>query len=217
MAKIGNAHVDLLARTNSKGVSALEILRNGASRRHFEGLQNSSRLLAHLGLSGTRLAAGTTRNEQLHRELKSWSRNIYQAHKDRLQNAFRIFELAKLLSHASSAYTPTLTQFRQRKILFFIAGRLRHEGFFPEILSTAEVPFNSSVFDNDPLQSAYVQTNTSSTLARKTKRRLAKQKWDECEKKSRCAKSSTTDIFRRARKKKSITKDIVCKTDLSST
>ena len=97
-----------MQRKNKKGVSALTILKNGASRVHFEALQNSSRLLAHLGLKGKRLAIGTTRNEQLHKELKSWGRNIYHSHKGRLQSGFRIFELAKLLSHSSAAYSPTL-------------------------------------------------------------------------------------------------------------
>ena len=60
-----------MKRKNSKSVTALKILQNGASRLHFEGLQNSSRLIALLGNKANRLATGTTRNEQLHRELKS--------------------------------------------------------------------------------------------------------------------------------------------------
>ena len=203
LAKIGYAHKQLMARSNRKGVTALDILMNGASRQHFEGLQNSSRLLARLGSFGTRLATGTTRNEQLHRELKSWSRNFYQTHKDRLLNGFRIFELAKLLTHASAAYSPTLTQFRQRKLLVLIAGRLRQDGFFREVLPTVGKTFISSALEKDSLQSACVQTNKSSTLARKKKRRIDKQKWDYCEKKPSCRKTSNTDIFRRARKKKS--------------
>ena len=103
-----------MQRKNKKCVSALTILKNGETRVHFEALQNSSRLLAHLGLKRKRLAIGTTRYEQLHKELKSWGRNtyiyiyIYQSHKGRLQSGFRIFELAKLLSHSSAAYSPIL-------------------------------------------------------------------------------------------------------------
>ena len=66
-----------MGRKNSSGVAVLKIIKNGASRVHLEGLMNGSRLLMHLGSKGSRLGIGTTRNEQLHRELKSWMRNIY--------------------------------------------------------------------------------------------------------------------------------------------
>ena len=62
---------------NSDGVTALQILKNGASRKHYEGLQNSSRLFALLGPKGVRLGTGTARNEQLHREIKAWMRKHY--------------------------------------------------------------------------------------------------------------------------------------------
>ena len=58
-----------MLRKNNKGVTAMQILQNGGSREHFEGLQNSSLLLARLGTKASRLGIGTTRNEQLHREL----------------------------------------------------------------------------------------------------------------------------------------------------
>ena len=130
LAIIGGTYSDLLKRKNSKGVTALEILRNGLSRHHFEGLQNASRLIARLGTRGIRLGTGTARNEQLHRELKAWCRNIYQTHKGRLQDVFRIFEMAKLLIHSSAAYSPTLTQFGQQKLLSLIARPIRHNRFF---------------------------------------------------------------------------------------
>ena len=130
LAIIGGTYSDLLKRKNSKGVTALEILRNGSSRHHFEGLQNASRLIARLGTRGIRLGTGTARNEQLHRELKAWCRNIYQTHKGRLQDVFRIFEMAKLLTHSSAAYSPTLTQFGQQKLLSLIARPIRHNRFF---------------------------------------------------------------------------------------
>ena len=91
LAKISSTYIDDMNRVNSKGVSVLIILKNGSSREHFEALQNGSRLKTYLGKSGDRLGVGTTRNEQLHRELKSWSRNIYKSHKGRLQCGFRIF------------------------------------------------------------------------------------------------------------------------------
>ena len=125
LAKISVTYKDAMQRTNGKGLSVLNILKNGAPRVHFEGLQNSSRLLARLGKRGSQLAVGTTRNEQLHRELKCWSQNIYQSHRGRLQNGLRIFELAKLLTHSSAAYSPTLVQ----TTVFMMAGKLRKSGF----------------------------------------------------------------------------------------
>ena len=61
-----------MSNKNSDGNTALQLLKNGASRKHYEGLQNTSRLLALLGSKAERLGTGTARNEQLHRELKSW-------------------------------------------------------------------------------------------------------------------------------------------------
>ena len=180
----------------------MEILRNGASRHHFEFLQNSSRLVARLGSTGKRLATGTTRNEQLHRELKSWSRNIYQSHKGRLQNGFCIFEFAKLLTHASAAYSPTITQLRQRKLLLLIAGRLRQDGFFPDLLPIVGIRSVSSPLNRGSLQTALVPTDTGVASARKKKRQLNKQMWDKTAKKF-CSKPTTTNIFKRARKRKS--------------
>ena len=60
-----------MVRKDSHGKSAMEFIKNGASREHYEGLQNSSRLIAHLGKLSERLGAGTARNEQLHNEIKA--------------------------------------------------------------------------------------------------------------------------------------------------
>ena len=168
LAKIGASYSDLMVRTNSKGITAMDILKNGASQEHFELLQNSSRLLAHLGSSGKRLGIGTTRNEQLHRELKSWSRNMYQSHKGRLQNGFRIFKLSKLLTHASAAYSPTLTQARQCNLLSLIAGRMRQFSFFPSIIPETRSP-DLLPSPRKFLHKPYLQTNISTTLLRKKK------------------------------------------------
>ena len=130
LAKISITFSEYMQQTNGKNVTALQILKNGASRLHFEGLQNSSRLLARLGTKGNRLGTGTARNEQLHKELKGWMRNIFQIHSDRLQRGFRIFELSKLLTHSSAAYSPTTTQTSQQKLLFLLASKLRKAGIF---------------------------------------------------------------------------------------
>ena len=79
-------------------------MQNGASRSHYECLQNSTRLVTRLGEKRVMLGAGTTRNEQLHRELKSWGRNIMMAHVDRLNNGISLFVMAKLLTHSSASY-----------------------------------------------------------------------------------------------------------------
>ena len=70
LAKITVTHAKYMKRKNYKGVCAVQIMKSDASRDHFEGLQNCSRLLAILGTKGSRLGTGTTRNEQLHRGLK---------------------------------------------------------------------------------------------------------------------------------------------------
>ena len=103
LAIITADYSDYMERKNISGVALRQIIINGASRQHFEGLQNGSRLLERLGPKGVQLGVGTTRNEQLHRELKSWIRNIYQTHEDRLQTGLRIFLFAKLLTHSSAA------------------------------------------------------------------------------------------------------------------
>ena len=71
-----------------------------SSRSHYEYLQNSSRLMTHLGEKRGMLGTGTTRNEQLHRELKSWGTNIRMAHLGRLKTGLAVFALAKLLTHS---------------------------------------------------------------------------------------------------------------------
>ena len=69
-----------MGNKNSKGVTALKILQNAATRVHYEYLQNSSRLVALLGENAIRLGVGTTRNEQPHREFNIWMRNIRMSH-----------------------------------------------------------------------------------------------------------------------------------------
>ena len=191
-----------MQRTNGKGVTALDILKNGSSRSHYEGLRNASRLMTYLGAKASRLAIGTTRNEQLHRELKSWSRNIYQCHRGRLQTAFRIFELAKLLTHSSAAYSPTLIQTSQRRLLSLIAGKLRDEGFFPAPPLYQRGSSVQPCLARDSLQTVLVATDNSSALSRKCKSQANKLNWQKQKKPKRCKEGSTTNIFKRPRIKK---------------
>ena len=50
LAKIGLTYKIRMLAKNSDGLSALQVLSNGASREHYEALQNSSRLFARLGV-----------------------------------------------------------------------------------------------------------------------------------------------------------------------
>ena len=201
LAIIGATYPDLLRRKNNKGVTALTILKNGSSRQHFEGLQNASRLIARLGPFGVRLGTGTARNEQLHREIKAWSRNIYQTHKGRLQDVFRIFELAKLLTHSSAGYSPTLTQFGQQKLLSLIAGRLRRNGFFPPVHSAHETSLIPTNVALNTLHTPFILETSFSSFSRKNTRDENKQNWKKREKRMRSREPSSTNIFRRVRKK----------------
>ena len=115
---------DYIKRTSSNVKSVCTILNNCASRTHFEALHNSSRLLARVGPKGFRLGTGTMRNEQVHR-----MSNIYQSHRGRLQIGLRVFELAKLLTHSSAAYSPTLIQTSQQRLLSILSGKMRQTSF----------------------------------------------------------------------------------------
>ena len=161
LAKISTAYSSDMERKNSSGERVIKIIRNGAKRHHFEALQNSSRLLACLGDKGVQLDFATIRNEQLHRELKSWMGNIHQTHKDRLLIGLRIFSFAKLLTHTSATYSPTLIQQTQQRLLFTIAGKLRSSKFFPSYHSFSFIKCDSlpSGPKRTSLQIARVQEN----------------------------------------------------------
>ena len=158
-------------RKNSSGYTALQVLKNGSSRDHYEGLQNSSRLLSRLGPERARLGTGTTRNEQLHRELKSWMRNIISSHRQRLESGLRVFLLSKLLTHSSACYHPTLTQTSQSRILSTIAGTLCQIPFFPKPLSSPS--FTPSLYQGrNDLSKPAIPQKTNAKLERKAKRKL---------------------------------------------
>ena len=132
------------------------------------------------------------------RELKSWSRNIYQSHEYRLRNAFRIFESAKLLTHSSAAYSPTLIQTRQQKLLAHIAGHIRKVSFFPPVLPDPTATLLSLPLERSSLHIFPLKQNISYSLARKKKREENKRKWVK-NKVSKRGKASSTDIFKRPR------------------
>ena len=171
-----------MGRKNSSGDTIFKIIKNGASRVHFEGLMNGSRLLMRLGTKGTRLGIGTTRNEQLHRELKSWMRNIYQIHEDRLLTGLNIFLFCKLITHSSAAYSPTLTQNSQQRLLYIIAGKLRISNFFllPSDITTHKLSIKLS---NNQLQRAFVSEDATFSTAKRFERERCNRKWKKLDKK----------------------------------
>ena len=199
LAKISVQFETLMNSKNSDGDTALKILRNGASRNHYEGLQNSSRLFARLGPKGARLGTGTARNEQLHRELKSWMRNIIMSHQNRLKNGFRIFILAKLLTHSSASYFPNLTQTSQSRLLSIIAGKLRVNGFFPTPIIT-DLPTSPITETRKDLHIHAIPYNTSSTVTRVGKRKLEKVMWGKRKTTKGTRIRNNTDVFQRPRK-----------------
>ena len=198
LAKISASYLEFMHRKNSSGYTALQILKNGSSREHYEGLQNSSRLLSRLGPERARLGTGTTRNEQLHREIKSWMRNIISSHRQRLESGLRVFLLSKLLSHSSACYHPTLTQASQSQILSTISGTLRQIPFFPiPVLS----PFftQSLIQRRNDLAKPVIPENTNAKLERTTKRKLEKIMWQKQENHPRFKQRTKTNVFRRPR------------------
>ena len=124
LAKISATFVKFMKRRNSNGVTALKIIKNASSRVHYEYLQNSSQLLTYFGKKAVRLAVGTTRNEQLHYEFKTWMRNIRKSHITRLKICIQTFVFTKLVTHSSACCAPTLVQTSQKRLLNLIAGEI---------------------------------------------------------------------------------------------
>ena len=198
LAKIDVTYKTLMLAKNSDGVSALQVLKNGASRQHYEALHNSSRLLARLGVKAARLGVGTTRNEQLHRELKGWMRNIILSHEQRIQTGFRIFVFAKMITHSSASYFSTLVQLSQSRLLHSIASKLRVVRFFPTpghpAISIVPTP-SSRMIINKPS----ILKDTDLTISRLSKRKRQLSKWKTRDASTRTRRHSSTDVFRRPR------------------
>ena len=180
-------------RRNSNGVTALKILQNASSREHYEYLQNSSRLIALLGKKAVRLAVGTTRNEQLHYEFKSWMRNIRMSHVTRLQICIKIFVFSKMITHSSACYSPTLIQNSQKRLLNLIAGNIRHNGFFHVQISPPDNKFQ--INSNTP----YLPVNTNVADKRLKKRKIQKPMWSNVKKIPRITPRQHTNIFKQPR------------------
>ena len=196
LAKISASYKHLMARKNCKGTTALKIMQNGASRLHYECLQNSTRLVTRLGAKATMLGAGTTRNEQLHRELKSWGRNIMMAHVDRIHNGISLFVMAKLLTHSSASYSPTLTQASQRRLLCRLAGQIRVMNFFPTPSETIDL---SDTRRSGILRKPRVRQSTEASAMRREKRKTENNQWKKRNHVIRSKRLNETNIFKRRR------------------
>ena len=142
------------------------------------------------------VGAGTTRNEQLHREIKSWGRNIFQAHVDRINIGVSIFLMAKLLTHSSATYSPTLTQTSQQTLLSQIAGEIRVMNFFPKPVHDALV---TNSVGSGTLHNPRVLPNIETAQLRRLKREEERMKWAKRNLSTRSNRTSNTNIFKRPR------------------
>ena len=129
--------------------------------------------------------------------------NIYQTHKERLLIGLRIFSFAKLLTHSSAAYTPTLTQQTQQRLLFTIAGKLRSSKFFPSHRSFSFIKCNGLPLGpkRTSLHIAPVQENLSSSQKRRKIREVSNLSWKKEEKRLKTHLVTGTDVFKKRRNK----------------
>ena len=196
LATISASYAEWMNKKNSKGVKALKILQNASSRSHYEYLQNSTRLLNRLGKSGLRLAVGTTRNEQLHYEFKTWMRNIRMSHITRLSICIRIFVFTKLVAHSSACYSPTLIQTTQSRLIHLIASEIRRIGLFQTPISNSP---SHQINDSAVMHKPHVILNPRVAEKRSKKRILEKIMWSKTKKITRVKHLQNTNIFKRPR------------------
>ena len=90
------------------------------------------------------------------------------AHVDRMNNGNSLFLMAKLLTHSSASYSPTLTQTSQRRLLCRIAGQIRVMNFFP---APSEIGDLSDKRRSGNLRKPRVMPNTETAVIRCDKRK----------------------------------------------
>ena len=94
----------------------MKIVKNRSSYRHYLWLRNGSILIKMLPAAiRPRLTIGTTKNEQLHAEYKTWNRSIVQMHASRPRLACEMFAFVKLVTHCVEAYYPGLKHAHKQK------------------------------------------------------------------------------------------------------
>ena len=185
-----------MSRTNKNGVNALRILHNASSRSHYEYLQNSSRLLFGLSKSGLGLSVGTTRNEQLHYEFKTWMRNVRMSHITRLYICIRVFVFCKLVTHSSACYSPTLIQTTQSRLIHLIASEIRYNGLFQAPIHN---PSTHKINGLTCLNKPHIIFSPGIAEKRLKKRDLERKMWSKKKKVTRVNHSHKTNIFKRPR------------------
>ena len=123
----------------------------------------------------------------------------YQTHIGRLRCSFRIFEMAKLMTHSSAAYSPTLTQTRQRRLLCGIAGRLKKHMFFPMGTTPLQGTTLLAVPHRKDLHTAVLREPLVAKMLRKKKNQDNRVMWEKEKREGSSRGENTTDVFKRRR------------------
>ena len=102
--------------------------------------------------------------------------------------------MAKLLTHSSAAYSPTLTQVSQSRLLSQIAGKFREISFFPTSNQPGAVHRSISNHLDHP------RVDQKEEITRKRKRDQIKEKemWTKRKVMRRPIRSNNTNVPRRA-------------------
>ena len=105
-------------KTSMQGKPLYKVLWNSALSSRVGWLFNNTRLRRLIPFEYVPLLpSGTSANESLHREINSWFRNNTSMHQATLMLKLRINHVAKLMTHNSVLYLPTLRQMRQGTVL----------------------------------------------------------------------------------------------------
>ena len=131
--KIAQAHPEEMERVGTDKRTVLEVIMSGSAYQHYAYLMNGCQVMHELPAASRRtLAWGTTGNEAVHWQMKSWHANVRIQHGERVQRTMKVFSLVKMLIHNAAAYSPTLSQHSQGHVLSTIIGGIRR-GFFKPV------------------------------------------------------------------------------------
>ena len=101
-----------------KGMFVYDHLAHAAEADRLEWLLNNLRFRStQPGSVLSLLASGTTSNEALHAEMRSWFRQIQSMHQSSLRLKCSAFRLRKLLEHNTALYRPTARQMTPGHVL----------------------------------------------------------------------------------------------------
>ena len=107
------------------------------------------------------------------------------------------------MTHSSAAYSPTITQTSQQKLLFLIASKLRTAGIFSSYYTRLGQTTGQSLSKlSGNLDVAYYNnSNSSLNITRKLNLQLNKRNWENRLKRVRINRPTPTNIFKRPREK----------------